>query len=616
MSRRHSNITWCGLALVAAAIVVYAGSLSVPFFFDDVESITLNPHVRSLWPLTEALVTPDETTVAGRPIVALSLAVNYALGGYDVAGYHVWNIACHGLVALLLFGVVRRTLISERLRARYATSATPLAFAVALLWTVHPLQTEAVTWVIQRTELMVSLFFLATLYCAARGVTVTPAAVARDAHDDGVAAPRPTNRGDGWLTLALITCALGMATKEVMVSAPLVVLLWQRTFATGTFRAALRRNPGLYAGLGASWLLLAQLVLSGPRGDSVGFDHGIGPWQNLMTQAQVIVWYLRLGLWPAPLSVWYDWPVVTSLSHALVPGLIVLTLLGLTTYAIVRRSALGFLGGAFFMLLAPTSSFVPIATELAAERRMYLPLAALLTLVVLGVQRLLSRRAASPSRAGASDQPALPDAASTGRDRATSRPRLAAGLAVGALTLVVISAGVTSVGRVATYGDMLSLWSDTVAKQPESHQARFNLGLALQRANRHAEALVQYDHAFVLDPYAVPLLINYGICLGALDREEQAVAFWEDALTRADDPRILHNLGLGLAAIDRPDEAVTRFQQALQHDPDYADAHCNLAVLFLRLERLDEAAEHLTHALRVAPDHPEANALLDELRGA
>ena len=242
--------------LTAAALVAWANSFRGPFIFDDLPAIVENATIRTL-ALPIALAPPHSGQPAGgRPLVNFSFALNWALGGTDVRGYHALNLAIHVLAALTLFGVVRRTLRSRPLAAKFAADATPLAFAVAALWTLHPLQTESVTYISQRAESLAGLFLLLTLYASIRGVdSRTPAR---------------------WHALAVITCLLGMATKEVMYAAPLLVLLYDRIFFARTFREALRRRPWFYSGLAATWLLLGWLVTqAGNRGATAGFGLGI-----------------------------------------------------------------------------------------------------------------------------------------------------------------------------------------------------------------------------------------------------------------------------------------------------------------------------------------------------
>ena len=173
-SRR--SIWLAGALIVLAGLAAYHNSFKVPFIFDDVPAIVENPTIRQLWPLWIPLSPPHDSglPVSGRPLVNFSLALNYACGGTAVGGYHALNLALHLLAGLTLLGVVRRTLLQPVLRARFGAAALPLALAVAVLWTVHPLQTEAVTYVVQRAESLVGLFYFLTLYCFIRAAERDP----------------------------------------------------------------------------------------------------------------------------------------------------------------------------------------------------------------------------------------------------------------------------------------------------------------------------------------------------------------------------------------------------------------------------------------------------------
>ncbi len=216
--------------LITAAILgcavwfVYGRAADAPFIFDDPASISENPSIMRLWPLYGTrespgpLNPPAEMTTSGRPLVNLSLAVNYHFGQLDPASYRVTNIILHLLTALVLMAIVHRTLCLDYFEGRFTHSAPLLAFLVALLWALHPLQTETVVYITQRTELLVGFFYLATLYASLRYWQ----------------AASPAGRGC-WLALATLACLAGMASKEVMVTAPVIVLLFERTFISGSF---------------------------------------------------------------------------------------------------------------------------------------------------------------------------------------------------------------------------------------------------------------------------------------------------------------------------------------------------------------------------------------------
>lgn len=281
--------------LVAAAFLAYHGSFAVPFFFDDHGAITHNASIREWWRWDRILLPPsDGAGMAGRPVVNASLAFNFALGGTNPWGYHAFNLTLHALSALVLFGFARRTLLTAPLREVFGGAATPLAFLIALLWTVHPLQTESVTCVIQRTELLVGFFYLLTLYAFVR------------------AAEKPAARG--WPVIAVAAGALGMASKEVMVSAPVLAFLYDRTFIAGSFREAWRQRGRLHLGLAATWLVLAALLwqMGGTRGAAAGFGLGVTWWAYAFRQCEAIVAYLALVIWPHPLVIDYGTEVVTD----------------------------------------------------------------------------------------------------------------------------------------------------------------------------------------------------------------------------------------------------------------------------------------------------------------
>ncbi len=285
------NIFFGALIIVVAVLVAYHNCFALPFLMDDPLAIVDNPGIHHLWPIWDVLSPSPTSLVGGRPVVSLSFAVNYALGGVTVGGYHAFNLAIHALAALTLFGFVRRTLLRPSLRERFAASATSLALATAVLWAVHPLQTEAVTYVSERCELLMGLFYLLTLYCFVRGTD--------------------SKRSGSWFTAAVVACLLGMASKEVMVTAPLMVLLYDRTLVSGSFREAWKRHRWLYLGLASTWLLLARMMI-GLHSRGVGLGLQISWWSYALVECRAIVKYLCLAIWPHPLVFDYgeftNWP--------------------------------------------------------------------------------------------------------------------------------------------------------------------------------------------------------------------------------------------------------------------------------------------------------------------
>ena len=366
-----SGIGWRAAVIALAVALTYANSLRGPFVIDDQASIVQNEQIRDLSRPGAVLLPESESPVAGRPLVSLSFALNYAANGLDVGGYHIVNVALHLACAILAFGLIQRTLELPRLRRYFDGSSINVAFAAALLWAVHPLNSEVVDYLTQRSESMMAALYLSTLYAANRALT--------------------ESRKRTWQSLAVVSCALGMLCKESMATAPLMVALYDRVFAFDSWREAVRDRLRLYVGLTATLLIPVAVTLTGARSGVAGFSSGVSPWTYLLNQTVVITHYLRLSIWPRGLVVFYGWPAPLTFGDVAPYAILILTLMMAAIAAFVRAPALGFLGAWFFITLAPASSVVPVATEVGAERRMYLPLLALIMLALAGIHAVLKR---------------------------------------------------------------------------------------------------------------------------------------------------------------------------------------------------------------------------------
>jgi Flp pilus assembly protein TadD len=581
--------------LVAAALLAYANTLSAPWLFDDERAITRNPTIRQLTALGTVLFPPaDGSGVAGRPLVNLSLALNHAVGGDDVRGYHLFNILLHAGAGLLLFGLARRTLARPCFTPHGRAAAPSLAFALALLWTLHPLQTESVTCVIQRTELLVGFFYLATLYAFAGSME--------------------NNHPARWRAVCLASCLLGMASKEVMVTAPLIVWLYDRTFVAGSFGRAWRERGRFYLGLGATWVLLALLVAGygGARGPSAGFGLGVAWWSYALKQCEALVLYVRLAVWPHPLVLDYGTDVITDVA-AVWPQLAACVAAALgTALALWRRPVIGFAGAWFFVIIAPSSSVVPLVTQTVSEHRVYLPLLAVLATATVAVFRLGGRRA-------------LP------------------ALGIAALLLLALT-----IRRNRDYRSDLAIWTDTAARQPHNARAQMGLGLALFHKGETARGLTHLQRAIALRPNYAEAHYNLGVALAQSGRTDAAIAAYRAALhalpgyvdasynlaiallglSRIDEAlALLHevlrqrpafaeahnNLGIGLARLGRLPDAIAAFERSLALNPANAEAHNNLGTCWRHLDRVDDARRHYELAVRLRPDFALARENLARL---
>jgi len=603
-------------AVIGAGIVAaYHNSFAGPFVFDDETAIADNPTIRHLWPVWNMLFPPADLTVSGRPLANLTLAANYALSGTDTWSYHALNLLIHVLATVTLFGVVRQTL---RLRAGRSTSQgqaiqdaaldrlgrpgpqakgartapkgtamtasglpsaapakegdatqqadrTLLALTIALLWGLHPLQTEAVTYVVQRVESLMGLFFLLTLYCFIRSV--------------GASRPRP------WQLAAVAACFLGAATKEVIALAPVLVLLYDRTFIAGSFGAAWRQRWRMHLSLAASWVALAGFVASTgwDRNGTSGFDIGVPFWAYWLTQFEAVARYLWLSIWPNPLVFEYGTFWVTRIEPALPYAALVVPLACGTLVALWRRPAVGFLGAWFFGILAPTS-IMPGRIQMIVEHRMYLPLAALVTLIAVAVAERCGRR----------------------------------GLV--ALLALAIGLGCLTETRNNVYRDARSLWTDTVAKRPANDRAHNNLANALVDDGEIADAISHYQTALRIKPDYPEAHSNLGNALLKAGRVAESIAECQASLKLEPAYAKAHNnLGNAFLEAGRITEAIEHYETALRLKPGDEKTHYNLGNAFLKAGRFPEAIAKYADALSIKPNDAEArynlgNALLAEGR--
>jgi hypothetical protein len=299
------------------------------------------------------------------------------------------------------------------------------------------------------------LFYLLTLYGFIRS-TVSPHPVC-------------------WQIISVASCLFGMASKEITISAPLFVFLYDRTLVSGSCGEAWRRHRGAYLALACTWLVLALLVVhSGNRDASIGVSESITPWSYALTQCRAIVHYLRLAVWPSPLIFDYGTATVNSVADIFPQALLLAALVGATGFALWKRSPLGLAGVWFFAILAPSSSFVPILTQTMAEHRMYLPLAAVVVLLVSTFSAIVGPRSLW--------------------------------IFLGAAALF----GGLTFQRNTDYRSQVTIWQDTATKLPGSKRAYNNLGTALFNEHRTPEATAAYQAAVNLDPRYAGARLNLG----------------------------------------------------------------------------------------------------------
>jgi protein O-mannosyl-transferase len=384
-----------------------------------------------------------------------------------------------------------------------------------------------------------------------------------------------------WYLSAVIFCLLGMATKEVMVTAPVVVLLYDRAFLAGSFKKVISERWALYLAMAATWILLAILVASSGQVSQRAEMHVPGVWPYARSQPGVILHYLRLSFWPDSLCLDYSWPVAKMWWEILPPVLFIGVLINITIWGLTRRNAWAMLGVWFFLILSPSSSIVNL-NDLAFEHRMYLPLVAVVTLVVLGgfeLSRFLVIRRGI-------------------------EPKLMMGVSLCSLTIVCVCLGVIAFNRNKDYKSEQGLWEDIVKKRPENKRALSNLGALLIEQKQFDRGYELLEKAMKIDPDFADALSNYGEALRRQGKLEDAVSHMKKAL---ESKALVHpektfaNLSLALRDLKRTDEAIACLKEALKIDDMNADAHNNLGLCLGDKGRVNEEIAQYKMALELKP---------------
>jgi len=559
MIRTAIGIVW----FIAAALLVYGGVLDAPFVHEDA-AIQVDPDIREWLPPWTAVGASGDSAAAARPVVHYSLALNFAAGGLRPTGYRLLNLAVHLACTLVLFGVVRRTLLRWG-GDDLGEASEGLAAATAMIWMLHPIQTECVNYISQRSESIMGLCYLLTLYASIRALE--------------------TSRSYRWTIIAILCCALGMASKSAMVTAPLMVMLYDAVFSGRSAGPRWRERGLLYGGLAAGWLVLAGLTAAGSRSASAAWAPTTGVLDYAKNQCLVVVDYLRLVFWPDPLVLDYGYARILGFGDVAPRAALLVLLLGGTVAAFARWPKLAFPAAWTFVVLAPTSTLVPIATAVGAEHRMYLSLAGPVVLVVIGAHALMGRLG-------------------------WGRHRRWAGMAL----LLVIAAPLAwrTVQRNADYAGPATLWQTVIDARPDNARAHGKLAQALRNAGRPDDAMIHFGRALELRGDDPEVLIAAGSLLLARGEQDDAMTYFRRALdSKPDHPEAHYNLAKAHQFRREVAEAEFHYLETLKSAPHHAKAHNNLGILLGSRGELDEAIQHFQEALRHSPGYVVARDNLE-----
>lgn len=559
-----------GLVLAALAFALYGPTADYPFVFDDQNNIRDNRSVHAERLDGASLWRAASSGSTNRPVAYVSFAVDHAIGGLDPAAFRRTNVAIHALCAWLVYLLVYR-LVS--LHARLAGQAAPRSEGAALfvaalaagIFVAHPLQTQSVTYIVQRMSSLSALFTLVALLAWFEGRV------------------RSGGWRGSWWAGAAIAWGLALCTKETAVVLPALILLVEWFLLQDLDPAWLRRHATRFAAVGLVGVALGALVL---RAYPYGYElYGFGPGERMLSELRVLWRYLALVFWPVPgaLNLGHEVAVSRSLLEpptTLLAGLGLLALFAFVVAVARRRRLVAFSVLWFFATLALESSFLPI--ELMYEHRLYLPMlgpALLVAHVVAGVRGIGPHRFFS---------------------------LLAGVLGLGIVALLVAG----TAARNPTWRDETTLWSDVVAKSPHDARAWNNLGSAHEQEGRLEEAVGAFREAAVLDADYERPRANLGIALHRLGHLEEALVAYDAALVlAAGNADTRRNRASALLALGRLEAARDEYQQALRLDSRSASAHYGMGATLARLGRWKESRLHLDESLRLDPRNAEVQRL-------
>lgn len=569
------------LLIGIAGSVVYAATLDAPFVFDDRTSIVDNLLIRNL----NDFLASGYSFYPRRFLGYLSFAINYRIGGLDVAGYHAVNLSIHLSASFLVYWLSLLTFNTPGGgRSRLAPNASLIALFAGLLFVLHPVQTQAVTYVTQRLASLAALIYLLAMVM-------------------WVLALQGSEREGEWrfgrlyAAGAALAALAAMITKETAAALPLAAFLYGRLFFPASLSIMLRRLLPLLAGVIIP--IVAWLVAVAPGNsfhDLLAHARGgaeVSRWDYLVTQPAVLVKYLRLIFFPVAQNLDHDFPIYHSLLAPQVFGAILvlgaLIMLGMRLVRLtssgadpgLRVIALGI--GWFFVTLLVESTVIPI-DDVMVEHRLYLPLAG----ISLGVAAAVGY---------------LTAVAGSGRVLAGS-------------LLLFLALGTATWRRNELWESPVRLWRDSVEKSPGKARPHYNLGTSLNDSGAPGAARSHLGMAVTLQPDFADAWQNLAVAHASLGAFPEAIAAYRKALQLDPDLWRAHNgLGVALMSLGRVDEAVASYREAVRLAPGYAQARNNLGAAYGMKGKGNEAVVQLEEAVRLDPENPLFRQNLEKARG-
>ena len=543
---------------VFLVFLIYASNLKGPFLFDDGRNIQNNPSIRLTQLSWSGLKgAASNSPLPNRPLGYISFALNYYVHSYRTAGFRLANILIHMFAGMFLFLFIKTTLGLPALRSRFGDSRW-LPFIATLIWLVHPLHTQSVTYIVQRMNSMAAMFYILSMLCYARARL----------------AQGPTIK---WLLAAagLMSGIMALATKETAATLPCFILIYEWFFFQDLSREWLKRHLLFLIGVLILFIGVAFIYLGSHPLEKILSPYAVRDFtltQRVLTEFRVIILYLTLLIFPHPnrLNLDYDFPLSHSLIDPLTTLLALAAICGLLAgsgWLAKKERLISFCLLWYFGNLVIESSIIGL--EIVFEHRTYLPSMMIILMAVILADRYL-------------------------------RSNILKIAAVCAITLV---SAAWTYERNTVWSNAVTLWNDVVKKSPQKARPHNNLGNALKHQGKIEEAIAHFKKALQINPGYAKAYNNLGTALASQGKTEEALKHFGMALYINPGYAAAHsNIGVALAGQNELEKAIVHFKAALGLEPYSAKVHSNLGAALVRRGQLQEALEHLHIALRLKPD--------------
>lgn len=640
----YLSLTAAVILLFVSTWIIYSNILESPFYFDDISRIYNNPAIRmtslSLAAIKKAAF--NHYTSSSRPVGNISFALNYYFHQYNVTGYHILNIVLHALNGLLLYFFFIQTLaITKKANgskffhesSRQNNKTLLISFLAALLWVVHPLHTNSVTYIVQRYNSMAAFFYLSGMLCYIRGRTTLVArkkAFISGPSEKVASMPQSKRRLRQlplvWFFTSIVFAILAFGSKQNAVMLPIMIALYEIFFFQSFRLSIILRYWKFIVATAVLFTSLAAFYLGNNPVEKLSsikdFSQGKFTYcERVLTQPRVVFRYLSLLAYPHPdrLTFDYDFPLSTSIlepPETLLFFLLILGLLIMALYMAPKERLLSFCLLWFFGNLLLESSFVPLA--IIFEHRTYIPSMFTVLLAVLIVYRIFPQRIATVllssiillfsfwtyQRNEVWRDPIQFYLDCIDKAPLKARPH-------NDLGKLYLDAG--DLGKARKH--LTAALRLTPDENPDKSVTHTNMGNLLMTEKKGKRALEHYQLALRSNPQYSPAQMALGRAFEEMEDPIHAEEWYRKASeSYMFSEKANFHLGRLLAKRNQIETAIFQYQTALKKKPDYAEAYNNLGALYIRQNHIEKAILQFQIAVRLKPEYREATNNLRSAR--